>query len=264
MAWSTRQLAELAGTTTKTVRHYHEIGLLEEPERASNGYKRYEVSHLVRLLRIRRLTDLGVALGDVPSIESGDEEARQILRDLDAELAADIERRQRMRRELAAVLENRAALDMPQDFQTLADDLPETQRSLLMAYSSILTPVAMAALQEQLAGPRGDLEAEFAALDEDAPDEVRQRLAERMAPDVRQQHRDHPGLADLGSSSHREAAVAESVVVHALVEYYNRAHLDVLRRVHAILFEDDTTESEWNDSRGEPVYQPVAHPDLPG
>lgn len=155
-----------------------------------------------------------------------------------------------MRRELAAVMESRAALDMPPDFRTLADDLPETQRSLLLAYSSILTPAAMAALQEQLSGPRGDLEAEFAALDEDAPDEVRQRLAERTAPDVRQQHRDHPGLADLGLSSHRETAVAESVVVHALVEFHNRAHLDVLQRVHAILFEDDTTESENNDVRG--------------
>lgn len=250
MAWSTRQLAELAGTTAKAVRHYHEIGLLDEPERASNGYKRYGVSHLVRLLRIRRLTDLGVALADVPSVESGNEEARQILRDLDAELAADIERRQRMRRELAAVMENRAALDMPPDFRTLADDLPETQRSLLLAYSSILTPVAMAALREQLSGPRGDLEAEFAALGEDAPDEVRQRLAERIAPEARQQHRDHPGLADLGLSSRTKTTVAESVVVHALVEFYNRAHLDVLRRVHAILVEDDTTESESSGARG--------------
>ncbi|MFE4049414.1 MerR family transcriptional regulator [Streptomyces sp. YIM B13518] len=250
MAWSTRQLAELAGTTTKTVRHYHEIGLLDEPERASNGYKRYGAGHLVRLLRIRRLTDLGVALADVPSVESGDEKARQILRDLDAELAADIERRQRMRRELAAVMENRAALDMSADFRTLADDLPEAQRSLLLACSSILTPEAMAALREQLSRPRGDLDAEFAALDEDAPDEVRQRLAERMALDARRQQRDHPGLADLGSSSRRETAVAESVVVHALAEFHHRAHLDVLRRVHAILIEDDTTESENDDVRG--------------
>ncbi|WP_223779370.1 hypothetical protein [Streptomyces sp. 135] len=45
-------------------------------------------------------------------------------------------------------------------------------------------------------------------------------------------------------------AVAESVVAHALVEFYHRAHLDVLQRVHAILFEDDTAESESNDARG--------------
>ncbi|GHH43434.1 helix-turn-helix domain-containing protein [Streptomyces candidus] len=246
MAWSTRQLAELAGTTTKTVRHYHEIGLLEEPERASNGYKRYGVSHLVRLLRIRRLTGLGVALADVTSVESRDERAQQILRDLDAELAADIEHRQRMRRDLAAVMENRAALDMPSDFRTLADDLPQAQRSLLLAYSSILTPAAMAALQEQLSGPRGDLDAEFAALDEDAPDEVRQRLAERMVPEVRQQQKDHPCLGDLGLASRRERAVAESVVVHALVEFHHRAHLDVLRRVHALLLADVATGGRIN------------------
>ncbi|MFI0510197.1 MerR family transcriptional regulator [Streptomyces sp. WSLK1-5] len=245
-----RDLASDAPRGRKAVRHYHEIGLLDEPERAPNGYKRYGVSHLVRLLRIRRLTDLGVALSDVPSVERGNEKARQILLDLDAELAADIERRQRMRRELAAVLENRAALDMPPDFRTLADDLPETHRSLLLAYSSFLTPEAMAALREQLAVPRGDLDAEFAALDEDAPDEVRQRLAERLVPEVRRQHRDHPGLADLGVSSHRRTAVAESVVGHALVEFHNRAHLDVLRRVHAILAEDDTPESASNGTRG--------------
>ncbi|MBZ6254340.1 MerR family transcriptional regulator [Streptomyces olivaceus] len=244
MAWSTRQLAELAGTTTKTVRHYHEIGLLDEPERASNGYKRYGARHLVRLLRIRRLTDLGVPLADVPAVESGDERARQILRDLDAELAADIERRQRMRRELAAVMENRAALDMPPDFRTLADNLPEGERSMLLAYVSVFPPDAMAAVQEQLSAPRGALDVEFAALAEDAPEAVRQRLAELMACEVRQQQRDHPALADPGFVSRREAAVAESVVAHALVEFYNSAHLDVLRRVHAIVFGDGAARSE--------------------
>ena len=29
MAWSTRELADLAGTTVNTVRHYHERGLIE-------------------------------------------------------------------------------------------------------------------------------------------------------------------------------------------------------------------------------------------
>ncbi|WP_342775062.1 MerR family DNA-binding transcriptional regulator [Nonomuraea diastatica] len=31
--WSTRQLADLTGSTVKTIRHYHEIGLLEMPGR---------------------------------------------------------------------------------------------------------------------------------------------------------------------------------------------------------------------------------------
>src|SRR5204863_5377681 len=39
MAWSTREIAELAGTSLRAVRHYHEVGLLAEPERRANGYK---------------------------------------------------------------------------------------------------------------------------------------------------------------------------------------------------------------------------------
>lgn len=33
------QLAEIARTTTRTVRHYHRFGLLNEPQRRSNGYR---------------------------------------------------------------------------------------------------------------------------------------------------------------------------------------------------------------------------------
>lgn len=54
MTWSTRQLAELAGTSVRAVRHYHDIGLLAELERASNGYKRYGVAHLLRITGVNR------------------------------------------------------------------------------------------------------------------------------------------------------------------------------------------------------------------
>lgn len=46
MAWSTRQVSELAGTSLRAVRHHHEIGLLDEPDRGPNGYKQYGVAHL--------------------------------------------------------------------------------------------------------------------------------------------------------------------------------------------------------------------------
>jgi DNA-binding transcriptional MerR regulator len=239
VAWSTSQLAELAGTTLKTVRHYHRIGLLDEPERAANGYKRYDVRHLVRLLRIRRLVDLGVPLSDIPSVEAADEEAEQILRALDAELAASIERQQRMRQELAAILDNGAPIDVPADFKALADDLPEAQRSLLLTYSSILTPAAMSAIQEQLAAPRSDVATEFEALPADAPEDVRQRLAERFAPEVRAQQQDYPQLSDVYASSRRGRAVTQSVVVEALLGFFNEAQLDVLQRVHVLLAGDD-------------------------
>ncbi|MFH8439740.1 hypothetical protein ACWGJV_30675 [Streptomyces tendae] len=40
MAWRPRQLAELAGTTVGAVRHYPDVGLLEEPPRRANATTR--------------------------------------------------------------------------------------------------------------------------------------------------------------------------------------------------------------------------------
>jgi DNA-binding transcriptional MerR regulator len=48
VAWSTRELAELTGTTVNTIRHYHRIALLDEPTRRYNGYKQCGVLDLVR------------------------------------------------------------------------------------------------------------------------------------------------------------------------------------------------------------------------
>ncbi|WP_235870536.1 MerR family transcriptional regulator [Rhodococcus xishaensis] len=81
------QLATVAGTTTRTVRHYHRLGLLEEPRRRPNGYREYTVSDAVRLMRIRWLATSGVPLGSVADIladEKSDEDVRDMVADLRA------------------------------------------------------------------------------------------------------------------------------------------------------------------------------------
>ena len=103
MAWSTREVAELAGTTVNTVRHYHQSGLLEQPERASNGYKQYGASHLVRLLQIRRLRDLDVPLARIASMDF-DSETPAALLAVDADLSAGIQRLGRARAEIRTIL----------------------------------------------------------------------------------------------------------------------------------------------------------------
>jgi len=231
MAWSTRELAELAGTTLKTVRHYHRIGLLEEPERAANGYKRYRVKHLVRLLRIRRLVDLGVSLSDIPSMEESDENAEQTLRALDAELKESIERQQRMRAELALILRRRSLVDLPPGFDGNATDLSEVERSLLLIYSTVLDTTAMTTLLELHSTDPTPVQAEFDALPADADEATRQRLAESYAPLVRRQYEEHPTLKDMATSD----ALARPVVHQGLVELYNLAQLDVLRRLDNLL-----------------------------
>lgn len=87
------QLAELAGVTVRTLRHYHQIGVLPEPPRSPNGYRRYTVNDLVLLLRIRHLVGLGVSLAEVPRVLDDDSHETtatvldRIEADIDAEMA---------------------------------------------------------------------------------------------------------------------------------------------------------------------------------
>lgn len=45
------ELAALAGVTTRTVRHYHRVGLLPEPGRRVNGYRDYGLRDAGELTR---------------------------------------------------------------------------------------------------------------------------------------------------------------------------------------------------------------------
>jgi DNA-binding transcriptional MerR regulator len=62
------EVARLIGASTKTIRYYHEIGLLPEPERTESGYRLYTAQHLLRLQRIRRLRALGLSLERIRKI----------------------------------------------------------------------------------------------------------------------------------------------------------------------------------------------------
>ena len=65
------QIADLAGTTPRAVRHYHRLGLLEVPPTV-RGRREYGVEHLARLLRIRWLADCGLSLRQVAEILASD------------------------------------------------------------------------------------------------------------------------------------------------------------------------------------------------
>ena len=54
------EVAQLAGVTTRTVRHYHAIGLLPEPQRDGSWYRRYDASDVVAVVRVVRLRALGM------------------------------------------------------------------------------------------------------------------------------------------------------------------------------------------------------------
>ncbi|MEU1278937.1 MerR family transcriptional regulator [Streptomyces sp. NPDC005805] len=84
------ELAALVGVTSRTVRHYHQQGLLPEPVRRANGYREYGLRDAVVLARIRRLTELGLGLAEVRDVLADDagRELVEVLEELDADLAA--------------------------------------------------------------------------------------------------------------------------------------------------------------------------------
>lgn len=65
---SIQQLAKIAGTTSRTLRHYDEIGLLPPSRIAHNGYRHYDDAALVRLQRILLLRQLGLGLPQIADI----------------------------------------------------------------------------------------------------------------------------------------------------------------------------------------------------
>lgn len=102
------ELAELAGVSTRMVRHYHHVGVLPEPVRASNGYRCYGVRDVVLLLRVRQLVELGLSLDEVRDAlaDSDGREMREVLLQLDADLATAQQRIASRRARLAALLAN--------------------------------------------------------------------------------------------------------------------------------------------------------------
>ncbi len=183
MGWSTNQLADLAGTTLRTIRHYHEVGLLAEPERRANGYKSYTVLHLVRVLRIKRLTDLGLSLAQIAELGDEDEHPGAALRQLDAELAATVERLQRVRAELAVILRQETPTDLPAGIGATitAADLTPQDRAFTVVLAQLVSPEALTRFAEVLKDYSKDpVEVEFDTLPEDADEATRQHLAERM------------------------------------------------------------------------------------
>ena len=46
------QLAAYAGVTVRAVRHYHQVGLLPEPDRDASGYRSYDAAAVIALIRI--------------------------------------------------------------------------------------------------------------------------------------------------------------------------------------------------------------------
>ena len=96
------QLASYAGVTVRAVRHYHQIGLLPEPERDASGYRRYGAGAVVSLIKIRTLADAGVPLSRIGRMLSADAaDFAAAIERIDSHLCDEIERLETSRKQIA-------------------------------------------------------------------------------------------------------------------------------------------------------------------
>ena len=115
------QLAAYAGVTVRTVRWYHQRGLLPEPVRDASGYRRYDGQAVIDLVRIATLAGAGVPLGRIGELLQADElEFREAITDVDAELEARIAELQQRRVDLAQ-LPSAERLCVPDEIAELLD-----------------------------------------------------------------------------------------------------------------------------------------------
>jgi DNA-binding transcriptional MerR regulator len=160
------QLASYAGVTIRAVRHYHQIGLLPEPERDASGYRTYQAAAVVRLIRIRTLAEAGVPLARVRELLDADPETfAAATTEIDRQLRAQIRALQEHRRRIAQ-LGTGDSLALPEEVVDYLDRLratgapeaiiePERDAWILMAarYPEMIQAV-MADKVAQLANPK--------------------------------------------------------------------------------------------------------------
>jgi DNA-binding transcriptional MerR regulator len=112
------ELATEVGLTTKAIRYYESIGLLEEPARTPSGYRIYGTGAVERLRFVREAQATGLSLAEIGSIleiksEGGQScsHTRALLEQHLQDLDRQIIRLQVAREELARLAERAADLD---------------------------------------------------------------------------------------------------------------------------------------------------------
>jgi DNA-binding transcriptional MerR regulator len=77
--WSIQEIARAAGTTSRTLRYYGEIGLLPPSRVGDNGYRFYDERAVVRLQRILLLRELGLGIPEITRVLAGEQEPEAAL-----------------------------------------------------------------------------------------------------------------------------------------------------------------------------------------
>jgi len=214
---------------------------LDEPDRASNGYKQYRTAHLVRLLQIRRLSGLGVPLSQIAvTVRSDADDSEAMLRALDAELSATVERLQQVRTELA---KHRAGIVLLSGADPVAHNRADTDRALVTIYSRMFDDAAVDDIRAMAIIP-DVTNGEFHQLPADAGEATIRAMAERMVPLVHGLRIRYPWISDPATRTRVAVAQPEQLMRQVFADLYNSAQLQVLAWVNGMVEHTAVTGDE--------------------
>lgn len=118
------QAAAFVGVTVKTVRHYHKLGLVPEPERDSSGYRRYSADDLLRIVQVRTLAAAGAPLAGIGDLLDAEDDAFAAgLAEVERQLTAQIEELSARRATLHQLTDGNRAL-LPDRAVALLERMP--------------------------------------------------------------------------------------------------------------------------------------------
>ena len=237
----------MAGVTVRALRHYHQVGVLAEPERGRNGYRNYDVHDLIRVLRIRRLAALGIPLERMPAIlDEADDDAGALLDELDSELAAQIERIAGQRELIARIRAHDAFPDLPPELAPFlaafaavgpSPELAKIDRDQSVLLAHLVGEDGMPGLvrfyervsESTMVPAVADLIARFGALGPSSTDDditaLVKDLAEELAPVL------------LGESDPLELGASVSLLSDYTTDVLNAQQQQALDRLAAVLEE---------------------------
>jgi DNA-binding transcriptional MerR regulator len=112
------ELGDQCGVTTKTIRYFESIGLLDEPLRTPSGYRDYEEAAVERLRFIRDAQSTGLSLAEISSVlelkGAGERSCSHTMALIDSHLLAidtQLDQLRAARRELASLAKRARRLD---------------------------------------------------------------------------------------------------------------------------------------------------------
>jgi DNA-binding transcriptional MerR regulator len=207
MRYTVKEMAELSGTTIKTLHHYHKIGLLLPCETSEAGYRLYGTKELERLQQILFYRELDFPLEKIKQLLDGEPDRLSILSSQKELLLARKRRLERVIQTLEESMEHTASgeeMDAASLFigfsteQEWLEALAEQNQHLKESYGVDLFangPIDPQKMNAQAAEAKRFTEGMAASL----------RTGVRMdAPSVRKMIRDH--LDFLNQSGHATTA----------------------------------------------------------